>query len=136
MGNKNSTPSNNSISLEDLYSHIYDSLNKANQTVNNNKIDNIQTFFYKDNDNVYIPKNIKVKVNEDIIEVPLITLIQHNDLKIDSMEISLNTEFTTDCSRNIFSKLINKGKERNIKLIIKSNEPSENLSRIISSLNI
>lgn len=108
---------------------LYDAGIKAQRNVQMANIHNLKDFFEDiDGDGVLEPKMIKIKVpsnnkNEDweIIEVPLFSLINHNTLKIDNLQVKFklnlddmtvekldkehHKKMKTSCGNDIFKKI-------------------------------
>ena len=84
--------------FDTLVEALYDAGIKAQRSVQNTNLHQLETYFTKDENNVLEPVLIQIKVPStnpsendwDIINVPLISLTKHNHLKIDKMNVELN----------------------------------------------
>lgn len=95
--------SNDDIKTFDtLIETLYDAGLKAQRNVQIANIHNLKNFFEDtDNDGVLEPKMVKIKVpsnkgNSDweIVDVPLFTLINHNTMKIENLQVKFKVNLT------------------------------------------
>lgn len=134
MGNRNSK-SNDDPNIQDIYENIYDSIIQADKKIKENKLNNIEEYFEIDKHGVYTPKYIKMNLNNELIDIPLITLINQNDLKIDMLKVTVTPSLYIK-NKNLFTNLISKKSLNKIELTIKSTDTCENLERIFNKINI
>jgi len=111
---------------------LYDAGVKAQRSVQLSNLHHLEKYFEDtDGDGILEPKVIRIKVpssneNEDweIIEVPLFTLVNHNNLKIENLQVkfkinlddmvvkSFNTkkdkQLKTNCGKGIYKKIFKK----------------------------
>jgi len=101
--------------FDKLIETLYDAGIKAQRNVQTANIHNLKDFFEdKDNDGVLEPKMIKIQVPSDktnqdwdVIEVPLFTLVNHNTLKIDNLQVKFKINLD-DMTVEKFNKMEDK----------------------------
>lgn len=134
MGNKLCrTENTEKLSINELYTAIYDGVLEANSLVLESHVRRFEKYFDKNENNEYIPKTIKIKVDDSIKDVPIISLMEHNSLKIENTKITLKTNIKT--GKDCFS-VNNKESNSTIEINIKANETPENISRILESMQL
>lgn len=151
------------MEMNELIAAIGVSVQKAQQTIEANGIDQFLSYFEEkeirakgnkavlgqekeENERALIPRTCKVILpgenGEDIIEVPLITMLHHKSLKLDEARIKLNvkTQLIGD-QINVEVDQIASNEEglgcdrQQIELVFKSGEPAEGVARINQSAN-
>lgn len=136
MGNKSSKElCSDDPSIQDIYESIYDSVIQADKKIKENKLNILEEYFEIDKHGVYTPKIIKMNLNNELIDIPLITLINQNDLKIDNLKVVITPSLYIK-NKNLFTSLISKKSLNKIELTIKSTDTCENLERIFNKINI
>lgn len=134
MGNsfckiKREKETTNKANIQDLCECIYDSIIQADKKVSNNTIHSLSEYFEISEDNIYTPKSIKVNINGEIVQVPIITLISQNHMKIQDLKVTLNPEILIGENIIVDGRGIDK-----IEIHIKSSDTPENIQRMVNKL--
>ena len=119
--------------LQNIFNSIYSAASQAQKAVEEQQTQRfISTYFEKDGS----PKSVTLKLNGKEINAPLVTLVQHNPLKIDELEIDLevNIDHDGDKSMGCLGKLRGKKQMANVKIKFTSTDQAEGLARVGDNL--
>lgn len=119
--------------LQNIFNSIYSAASQAQKAVEEQQAQRfISTYFEKDGS----PKSVTIKLNDQEINAPLVTLVQHNPLKIDELEIDLevNIDHDGDKSMGCLGKLRGGKQMANVKIKFTSTDQAEGLARVGDNL--
>ncbi len=139
--------------LDKIIEALYKAIIKANNKVKRNSLIDLENYFiYNDETDIFEPRYIHLKINvdndnEDIIKIPLLTLVKHSYLGIDKVKMGLKLDLdvntldrykdiqTTEGNFTINAKspLNTKESVANIEIEFKQAEPTEMLSKLINT---
>ena len=114
--------------VQNIFDSLYSAVVQAQKAVEEHHSESIrQSYFNEDGS----PKTVKMKLNGKEVEAPLFSLVPHNSLKIDEVEIDLelNLDHDGDKALGCLGKL-RKGKMANIKLKFSSADQAEGMARV------
>lgn len=119
--------------LQNIFNSIYSAASQAQRAVEEQQAQRfVSTYFEKDGS----PKSITLKLNDKDVEAPLVTLVQHNPLKIDELEIDLelNLDHKGEKALGCLGKLRQGKQMANMKIKFTSTDQAEGLARIGDNL--
>ncbi len=128
--------------LQHMIESIYDAAARAQANVQMNNLHNFLTLFPENEQGIRTPKAYQFHVNDASVNVPLATLMNHQNLCISEIKITtkigielLDPPLTTDNSQTVYNLNLNQqDRSATLEIIIKEQDPIEAHTRILSRL--
>lgn len=136
------------LKLQHIIEAIYDAATKAQTNVQLNNLHNLFWMFPENEQGIHEPRKIPIKVNDQVLDIPVFTLIHHKNLCIHELniktklDINMNdTPFIKNEIKDVKNKKYNmsiiSGKsDTTIELNMKLEEPTEAYNRILKNFEM
>lgn len=136
------------LKLQHILEAIYDAATKAQTNVQLNNLHNLFWMFPENEEGVHEPRTIPIKVNNNIIDVPVFTLIHHKNLCIHELKIKTKLDIhmkdipfikneIKDVKNKRYEMHITPGKsDTAIELCMKIEEPTEAYNRMLKNFEM
>ena len=118
--------------VQNIFDSLYTAVSQAQRAVEEQQSKQfLDTYFNKDGN----PKIVKMVLNDKEIEVPLVTLVPHNPLKIAELDIDLEVNLDHDGEKALgcLGKL-RKSKMAGVKIKFTGTDQAEGLARVGDNL--
>ena len=114
--------------VQNIFDSLYSAVVQAQKAVEEHHSESIRKSYFNDDGS---PKTMKLKLNGKDVEAPLFSLVPHNSLKIEQVEIDLELNLDHDGDKALGCRgKLRKGQMANIKIKFYSANQAEGLARV------